>query len=88
MVASGYQKALLHWVLGSKFLTPVSDLGSSWPSCLDIFDLYVFILFQVFFFSFNLLFTNKISFYICCYFNLTSRNCNSETQHGNTFTQR
>ena len=42
MVASGYQKALLHWVLGSKFLTPVSDLGSSWPSCLEIFDLYVF----------------------------------------------
>ena len=51
MVASGYQKALLHWVLGSKFLTPVSDLGSSWPSCLEIFALYVFILFQVFFFS-------------------------------------
>ena len=49
MVASGYQKALLHWVLGSKFLTPVSGLGSSWPSCLEIFDLYVFIPFQVFF---------------------------------------
>ena len=49
MVASGYQKALLHWVLGSKFLTPVSDLGSFWPSCLEIFDLYVFILFQAFF---------------------------------------
>ena len=27
MVASGYQKALLHWVLGSNSSTQVSDLG-------------------------------------------------------------
>ena len=59
----------------------MSDLGSSWPSCLEIFDLYVFILFEVFLSVSTFFVQIKDSFYICCYFNLSSRNCNSETRH-------